>query len=28
LGVDPRSPEFIAARKREVALTVMARIAP
>jgi TetR/AcrR family transcriptional regulator len=27
-GIDPRSPEFIEARKREVALTVMARIAP
>jgi AcrR family transcriptional regulator len=27
-GIDPRSPEFIEARKREVAITVMGRIAP
>jgi len=27
-GIDPRSPEFIEARKREVATTVMGRIAP
>ena len=27
-GIDPRSPEFVEARKREIATTVMARIAP
>jgi AcrR family transcriptional regulator len=27
-GIDPRSPEFIEARKREVATTVLGRIAP
>ncbi len=27
-GLDPRSPEFVAARKREIAATVLARIAP
>ena len=27
-GIDPRSPEFVAARKREIATTVLARIAP
>jgi TetR/AcrR family transcriptional regulator len=27
-GIDPRSPEFVEARKREVAMTVMGRIEP